>query len=368
LLLANLLFSQTVLPITWGTPDFTDCGNDGSFQITDNIVTLQDIEGNSRAFCQPCTDTGPFVGLCSRTNTGEVCSSFNSGPAVVSTNQIDISQFEEVEVEVSFSTVSSFCNGCNISDLAFISLSSSTKGFISQYIDCVDLTNFTYSNLINVDCGEFLTTTVGAKVNSTEEPLAIETIVTGIGLNAVATPMISSIDFSNPFACPGESVTIDLDLSNCDAGCRVIWTPTNGGLQLGGTSVTIEIPESSSGIFDYDIEIGNGICPPFKIPFTFPFIQAADVEDAIIFPDICVGENLDLPNPILYEGSEIIGSWSGNSVSSDLFSPTADGSYVITFTSANCGILQFDKTIIVSLSDCNTANATSDIPTLGQWV
>ena len=361
ILIYGITAGQTPITITWGEPDAMDCDGDGEFNRNGNVITIFDIEGSGSTTCEPCRTEGSTPGVCDLDRSGGTCAPVNSGPATVSSNLIDISQFQSVDVSIRVSSTNTECNACNVTDRVFIGLTSTTKSTITQIDECAGSV-LPIERSISVDCGEMLTVTVGGKVNSTTDNLVIETTLTGVGINTQATPVLDDVTFSNPQTCPGDPVTVNLDLSNCDAGCTVSWTPLSaGGTPLSGTSVTPTIPDNAVGTFDYEVTADNGSCMPLTFAISIPLITQADVEAAIVFPAICVSTDLVLPNPIDYNGSLISGTWDGSFVTNNVFSPITTGPEVLTFRADGCGMFVFSKTVEVAESDLPSISPTKEI-------
>jgi len=173
-------------------------------------------------------------------------------------------------------------------------------------------------------------------------------LMTNENCDSFDQPVLDDIQLSNTLPCPGELVTIDLDLQNCDEGCTVIWSPSNGeGSVLTGSQVSLSIPDNASDSISYEVVVDNGACDSLVIPFSIPVLTSSKLDATINLPDVIVGSELRLPNPIPFGDIQIEGEWTGAFVTDNVFSPPSETLASLTFRAFNCDSLFVTKEVRV---------------------
>ena len=352
-----------------------DCGDGNSSSFNGNIVIVTDIEGDPSA-CGPCTD--PTVNNDCATGVGS-CSDLSS---VINSAPVDITPYSMVEISVSLSTAGDLEETCTAMDrlvgqvtLVRTDDSDELKDLFFIIGDRIDQNE---TIMIDNTCSEYrsFVVTLAGGTTSTEESF-------NVGFNfstqmapptSLPAPENAGITVASTFVCPNENVTLSLD--NCNTCQSITATPASGGFPETdpGNSVTFQIPSSASGVLDYQFEYndGNGSCSPLSFNLSFDIIDNSIMPSLIVIDPICPTDDIDLKG--ISDNFGVDGTWTGgtfvtNNIFNEAAANLAEQQYIVSFSSTDCGVLNFNEAITVTsdqsltLKNCSAAIVAADQPT-----
>lgn len=223
-------------------------------------------------------------------------------------------------------------------------------------------TGATFSGLPAGVSGSFASNTVTISGSPTSPGTFSYTVTTTGGCPPATASGTITVNTLNTIAagqnrtlCVDETMTAIILATTGATGATFSGLPAGVSGSFASNTVTINGVPTTSGTFSYTVTTTGG-CPPATATGTIT-VNTLPVVSAGSDITVC-----NVPEPTTLTGfSPSGGSWTGTGVTSGgIFTPTAPGSFTLTYTVTNANNCSADASIIVTVTDQVSVNAGND--------